>query len=143
MSESPWTFKEARDAAARASRAQEHAERALVDAAEAHAEAERRYRQALAEEIVRQHAQEGVAWSTAPDLARGNERVAKLRYERDVAEGVKEATTHAAWRAAADRRTTEALMTWSMRRELAENGGGSPSAGDQDDVPVIGARRAA
>jgi hypothetical protein len=39
------------------------------------------------------------------DLARGDSRVAGLKYERDVAEGVREAAGQAVWRATADRKT--------------------------------------
>jgi hypothetical protein len=119
----PYDFQEARAAASAASRAQIEVERNLRDAARAFAECEERYRVALAKEIVRQHADEGVAWTVAPDLARGNADVARLRRERDIAEGVREATQQAAWRRAADRRDTARFIEWSFRREIAEGYG--------------------
>lgn len=48
------------------------------------AEAERKYRIAYRKEIFRLHETDGVAWTACPELARGDEEVAKLRYERDI-----------------------------------------------------------
>jgi len=125
----PWTFDEALDACRRASEAQASAETALISATRASAAAEEAYRKALAREIVHQHDNERVAWTVAPDLARGNALVAELRRERDIAEGVREATQQAAWRHAADRKDAQRFADWSMRRELAERapGGDQPS----------------
>jgi hypothetical protein len=81
----PYSFEQARTAARDASAGQRAAERALTDSSREFAEKEERYRVALAQEIVRQHAEDGVAWTVAPDLARGNEKVARLRRERDIA----------------------------------------------------------
>jgi hypothetical protein len=53
--------------------------------------------------IVELHA-EGVAWSVAGDIARGDETVAAARYERDVAEAVSQAQEQAGFRLNADRR---------------------------------------
>lgn len=122
-SRAPYDFAEARDAAAAASRAQAGAEDFMVDCAREAAKAEERYRVELAKEIVRQHNEDGVAWSVAPDLARGNTRVARLRHDRDIAEGVREAAAQASWRRAADRRDTSRFIDWSMRRDLAEGAG--------------------
>lgn len=90
-----------------------------------YAEAEERYRKELAVEIVKVH-QDGIAWSTAPDIARGDPDVARLRMERDVAEGVKEAMVQAAWRRNADRKDAQRFADWSMRREIAEFHGDDP-----------------
>jgi DNA-binding transcriptional LysR family regulator len=122
----PYTFEQARNVAHQASSAQLAAETALKDAARDFAEKEERYRVALATEIVRQHAVEGVAWTVAPDLARGNKDVARLRRDRDIAEGVREAMQQACWRRAADRKDTQRFIDWSMRRELAEGYGSAP-----------------
>lgn len=116
----PWDFNQARHVAARASAQQLSAEEFLKQAYKDFAVAEETYRLLLAQEIVRQHDHDGVAWTVAPDLARGNKQVAAARAKRDIAEGVKEAAAQQAWRAAADRRTAERLIEWSMRRELAE-----------------------
>lgn len=119
----PWTFDDALRECNTAARHQYAAECAMRRATRASAKAEQDYRVALAKEIVRQHDDDGVAWTVAPDLARGNEDVARLRNERDVAEGVKEATMQLAWRRSADRKDAQRFSDWSMRRELAENGG--------------------
>lgn len=116
----PWTFQEATDNCRLAARGQEQAENALREAYRDFARREQAYRQALATEIVRQHAEEGVAWTVAPDLARGDSTVARLRMERDVAEGVKEAMQQAVWRATANRKDAQRFAEWSMRRNLAE-----------------------
>lgn len=121
-----YTFEQARTAAQAASAGQLAAERALKDSSRDFAEKEERYRVALAKEIVRQHADDGVAWTVAPDLARGNQDVARLRRERDIAEGVRGAMQQAAWRRAADRKDTQRFIDWSMRRELAEGYGRAP-----------------
>ena len=48
------------------------------------AEAERQYRIAFRQEVFRLHTLEGVAWTACSDLAKGDETVARLRFERDV-----------------------------------------------------------
>lgn len=123
MTAGPWTFEQARDACYRASVAQRQAEELGRAAARDYAVAEEAYRVALAKEIVRQHAEDGVAWTVAPDLARGDSTVAALRRRRDIAEGVRDAAQQAAWRASADRKDAQRFADWSCRRELAENGG--------------------
>ena len=121
----PWTFEQATANCRAASAAQQHAEEELRRAFRTFAEAEEKYRKALAVEIVKAHA-DGVAWSTAPDLARGADGVARLRRERDIAEGVKEAMQQAVWRATANRKDAQRFTEWSMRRELAEGYGQTP-----------------
>ena len=123
MSESPYTFAEAVAAARRAAKAQRNAEDAVRDDSAALAEKERIYRLALARRIVEVHA-EGAAWTVAQDLARGDEKVADLRYDRDVARGVLEASQQRAWRHTADRKDMLELIRWSRTRELAEAGAG-------------------
>lgn len=123
MSGAPYDFDQARSAAHNASKKQAAAEDFIREAAKDSALKEEAYRVALAKEIVRQHDNEGRAWTVCPDLARGDENVARLRKERDIAEGVLEAAKQLSWRRAADRRDTERFIDWSMRRELAENGG--------------------
>jgi hypothetical protein len=107
----PYDFEQAVAAAREASAMQRAAETAMRDAAREYAQAEERYRVALAKEIVRQHADEGVAWTVAPDLARGNVTVARLRRERDISEGVREAQQQAAWRRPRTARTRSASST--------------------------------
>ena len=115
----PYDFGGARDAATRASRAQVNAEDFIKESARTFALAEESYRVALAERIVELHS-EGTAWSVCGDVARGDKRVAKLRRERDIAEGVRDAAVQACWRRTADRRDTERFIEWSMRRDLSD-----------------------
>jgi hypothetical protein len=110
----PYDFAEARDAAGKASRSQADSERFIVEATRALADKERTYRMELAKKIVEVHAG-GAAWTVAQDLARGDKRVADLRYERDVAHGVKEAAEQASWRCAADRKDTGRFIDWSSK----------------------------
>lgn len=121
MSQSPFTFPEARAAAHSASQRQIANEAARVEAATEKAGRELAYRKALAERMTMLRA-EGVAWSAAADLARGDDRVAQLRFDRDVADGVLAATEQAGFRLQADRRILEQLVRWSQARELAEGG---------------------
>jgi hypothetical protein len=115
----PWSFQEARTAAHQASANQRAGEEFVKEAHKGWAQAEKSYRVALAQRIIELRAA-GNAATLCSDLARGDERVAELKFRRDVAEGVKEAAVHAAWRNSADRRDTEAFVDWSKRRELAE-----------------------
>lgn len=110
----PYDFGEAREAASKFQAAQRAGEDALRAASEAAAEAERLYRKALARKIVEVHA-DGAAWTVAQDLARGDDRVADLRYERDVAKGALEATQTASWRHTANRKDCLALIEWSAK----------------------------
>lgn len=135
MTEAPWTFAEATAKCRQAAVAQSHAEDAYLAAARDFAAKEEAYRKALAAEIVKTHA-DGVAWSTAPDLARGDEAVARLRMERDIAEGVREAMEQALWRHVANRKDAQRFADWSQRRELAEGAGQVP----EPDGPLIGGR---
>jgi hypothetical protein len=136
----PYTFQEAREAAVRASEAQKAVEAAVRDAYRLYAQSEQAYRVELAKRIAELIAN-GASATRAGDLARGDKRVADLKFRRDVAEGVREATVHAAWRRTADRKDTQTFIGWSMRRDLAEFG--PQGAPEPDDMPVIGSRRAA
>lgn len=110
----PYDYGDAKRAHARASRDMTAAAEFRVDCAEKYADAEQAYRIALADKIVRLHA-DGMSWSAAQDAARGDERVAHLKRERDVAEGMKDAAEQLAWKSSADRRGVEQLVAWSMR----------------------------
>lgn len=125
MSEQPWTFDEAIDKSRLATQLQAQAEEAMKEAARDFAVKEEAYRKALALKIVELH-DGGVAWSVAGDVARGDEEVARLRRERDIAEGVREAMVQLAWRRTADRKDVQRFSDWSQRRELAEFHGRDP-----------------
>jgi hypothetical protein len=118
----PWMIEDARNALAASSAVQRANEEAVKEAYKTYAISEEAYRKALALKITELRA-EGSAATTAADLARGDTKVAALRRIRDIAEGVKDATTQAAWRASSDRKDAQALAEWSMRRELAEGAG--------------------
>lgn len=126
MNDAPFSFAQAADASRTAQKLQRDAERELRDLARAAATAEELYRKTLARRIIQAHEQDGIAWSVAPDIARGDPVVAGLRRDRDIAQGQVEAQKHAVWRLTANRRDVLALIDWSARRELAENGGGEP-----------------
>lgn len=117
----PFDFGEAKAQIDDASRAQAKAEQEIRDAFRLYGEAERSYRRALAQKITELRAN-GIAVSIVADLARGDAHVADLRLRRDIKDGVREAARSAIWRHQADRRELEQLVTWSMRRELAESG---------------------
>lgn len=139
MSNQPYDFARAQQASRAASDNQRSAEKFLIDSTRAYAEAERAYRQALAEAIVKLKAG-GMAVTACADVARGDKLVADLRYKRDVAEGVKEAAAQSAWRASGDRKAEQTFIEWSMRRDLAE--GYQQPAGPAEPTRY-GARRAA
>jgi len=120
----PWDFDQARAAARQASIAQRTAEDFIRDAFKTFALAEESYRLALAQKIVEIHA-EGTAWSATADLARGDKTVARLKRDRDIAEGVVEAAKQAGWRASKDRDDVAAFIGWSQRREFSEAGVGA------------------
>ena len=112
----PYDYGGAKRAAARQSRDQAQSQEQVASDARNAAEKERLYRMALAKEILRLHAK-GVAWTSAQDLARGEEEVARLKYDRDVAQGMKEAAEIGAWKCSANRKTLDLLIGWSMRVE--------------------------
>ena len=91
----------------------------MTEAVKKAAGAEERYRKLLAVQIVAEH-DKGVAWSVAADVARGEAGVVRARYERDIAEGLKEAMAQAGWRTAADRKDAQRLSDWSQRQALAD-----------------------
>ena len=122
----PYDFPEAVAAARRAAEAQKAGEQAVRDASADLAEKERLYRLALAKRIVEVHA-EGAAWTVAQDLARGDETVARLRYERDVAKGVFDAASQRAWRHTADRKDVLELIAWSRLVHGHDAAGQQPS----------------
>ena len=114
----PFLIEDARIAAHRASELQRSIEDQLRSASRDLAEKERRYRESLAIRIVELHAKEGVAWTACETIARGEEKTARLRFERDIARGVLESVQQQAYRYAADRRDLSRFIEWSMRREL-------------------------
>lgn len=113
----PLEIEDARDAAYRASELQRLVEDRIRQASRDLAEAERAYRKALAVRMLELRA-DGHAITACGDLARGDQRVADLRFNRDVAGGVFEAAKQEAFRRGSDRRDLDTLLNWSMKRDL-------------------------
>lgn len=100
------------------------------------------YQLALAKAIVRLKAEHGA--TAAIELARGDDEVARLRYEKDVAEGVKEAAQSALWRHSGDRHDLREFIQWSKAVDIRVHMGDGRETESEPDAPeVIGARRAA
>lgn len=115
----PLQIEDARDAAYEASKLQRQVEEEIRQKSRALANAERKYREALAQKILALRAQEDKpAWSVCDDLARGDSHVARLRFERDVAEGILDASRQQAFRRGADRKDVQALLRWSQAVQL-------------------------
>ena len=125
----PYDFAQARDADRVASARQRAAEQFIVEKSREHAEARRRYREALASEILRLKA-DGIAITMCGIIARGAPAIAALKCTEDIAEGMREAASQAAWRASKDRDGEMKFIEWSMRRDLAE--AYQPPAGPDD-----------
>lgn len=134
----PYSFEQATAVQAEASAAQRASERWIIDAWKRYAEAERAYREALSKRIVELKA-EGTAVTACGEIARGEPRIAALKYKRDVSEGVRDAAGQGAFRAGADRKAEQTFTEWSMRRDLAE--GYHPPTGPADP-PTYGRRAA-
>ena len=119
-----------------ASEAQHNAERWYAEKGRELAEAERAYRKALAERIIKLKS-EGTPATVAKDLARGEKAVADLCFARDLAEGLRDAAAQSIWRHTADRRELEQFLDWSKRASFLD---AMPSQGQPT---TFGARRAA
>jgi hypothetical protein len=118
----PFDLPQAREAIKTAGALQRGIEGQLREESRKLAAAEKAYRMALAKMITELHAS-SVAWTTCETIAKGDPKVSTMRYERDVQKGVLESVQQQAFRLAADRRDLHSIVNWSMRRELAENGG--------------------
>lgn len=109
----PWDFSEARAAVYRASQAQLEQQSQVGEAMEGLARSEAAYRVELAKEMLRLRA-EGQPATLVGDLARGNERIAQLKLERDLAVGLVETAKQAGWRVNNDRKDAQSLLRWSL-----------------------------
>jgi hypothetical protein len=125
ISESPWTFAQARQKALDAESAQKKSEKRLAEAWKEYAESEKAYRMALSTRILRLKA-DGYAITACGDIARGHEDIADLKHLRDIAEGAREAAQAAVWRHKDNRKDARGFAQWSERRELAEGYGQVP-----------------
>lgn len=134
----PWEFHDAVKASNDAETEQRRVESEIHTAYKQYAQRERLYRVALARKILALKVG-GMAVTACEVVAKGDKAIAELRYERDIAEGVKETARHAAWRANADRRDVSDLIRWSARRDLAEYSG--PSQSEPAEMPTYGGAR--
>jgi hypothetical protein len=115
----PMDFASAVAASREASEAQQNAERWYASKGREYAEAERAYREALAQAIARLRA-DGIAITVAQDLARGDKHVASLRFKRDLAEGLRDAAAQSIWRHLAARRELLQFVDWSKRASFLD-----------------------
>lgn len=136
----PYDWERAQEAQAVARAEQRAAEKWVIDSWRAYAAAEKSYREALATKIVQLKA-DGMAVTAAGDVARGEAKIAHLKYLRDVAEGTKEAAMMGGWRASKNRNAAQTFLEWSMRRDLAEWHGREQDR-EPDEPVVYGGRRA-
>ena len=113
MTVAPWDFNEARQAVYRASQYQLEAQAEIGEAMERQARAEAAYRVGLAQEMTRLRV-EGFPATLIGDLARGNEAIATLKLERDLATGLVEAAKQNVWRVNNDRKDAQSLLRWSL-----------------------------
>lgn len=132
----PYDFLRAQQANTTASATQRAAEKFIIDCYTQYANAEAAYRKALSDRLVTLRAEGGPVTGNG-DIARGERLIADLKMRRDIAEGMKEASVQAAWRASKDREAELKFIEWSMRRDLAD--GYSPPDGNGQ---VYGGRRA-
>lgn len=137
----PLQIEDAREAAYRASEVQRGVEDEIRKLSKELANAERRYRRGLANAVLQLTAGDPsreikpVAVTVARDLARGQQVIADLKHERDVAAGLLEAAHQQAFRRGADRRDLTQLIEWSMRRDLRTD---TPPV--RDEQPIGGSR---
>jgi hypothetical protein len=135
MNDQPYDFVEAVAQSRMASEAQHNAERWCAEKGRDLATAEQAYRVGLAKKITELRA-DGQPTTLAADLARGDKHVAGLRYTRDVADGVYEASKQSAWRHTANRKDLQEFLDWSKRAAFLDMG---PTP--KDNQSVIGGRR--
>lgn len=119
----PLQIEDAREAAHRASERQRNTADERAAAIKAKALAEFRYRRALTERIKQLHTQgfdgsSGLAITMCETVAKGEEPIALLRRERDEAEAEVVRLEQEGFRLAANRRSLDGMLTWSMHRDL-------------------------
>jgi len=109
-----WDYFQAVAASREAQRVQRDSENARRTAVRDAAEAERQYRKALTTAIKRL-IDGGTAATAARDLARGQDHIADLGYDRDVAAGDLAILEQASWRHTANRHDVNEFVKWSQR----------------------------
>lgn len=108
-----WSYEQCQATMRNLSIAQKEAEDELAEVSERAAKAEAAYRMELAKkELVLR--EQGLPATLIGDLARGDERVAELKLERDLAEALKDVASKALWRHASDRKDAHRLVDYSL-----------------------------
>lgn len=115
----PYDFDGAKAAIEAATIEQERLEERIREVYREAAEADERFRVALARTMLELRDSGVTSWSACETLARGKAENAQLRREKEVAEGLKEAVSQAAFRVSADRRDLSKLIDWSSRVAMA------------------------
>lgn len=129
----PWEIRDARDVLAEASRQQEDHQDVIRDAVKAAARTDQLYRVALARRIAELR-EAGNAATLCEKLARGDEEIAELAREAAIAEGNREIAIQEGWRLHANRKDSQQLSDWSMRRDLAVDRGEVPEPVQYENV---------
>lgn len=129
----PWEITAARDVLAQASRDQSEQQDIIRDAVKAAARARHLHRVAVARRIAELRTA-GAAAALCSKLAQGDEAVNLLELEADEAVGDEVIAVQEGWRLNANRKDSQALAEWSMRRDLAEGYGQVPEPRHFDDV---------
>lgn len=114
-----WTWHQAQDAMQDAADEQEASEQHMRDTAKEAAVAKRDYQRALAVRIVELKAR-GNAVTACETIAKGEDDISDLRFQRDLKEAEAQAARAANYRHSANRQDTLKLCEWAMRRELAD-----------------------
>lgn len=141
MSRQPYDFGQALEATNNAKAAQKVAEENLKAAWRDFGAKRKAYQLALAKKVVELKAA-GQPSTYLLELARGDDEVAKLRYAKDIAEGVKEAAASALWRHSGDRHDLREFIQWSKAVDIRVHLHDDPES-EPGEPEIIGGRRAA
>ena len=114
-----WTWHQAQDAMQDAADEQEASEQHMRDTAKEAAVAKRDYQRALAVRIVELKAR-GNAVTACETIAKGEDDISDLRFQRDLKEAEAQAARAANYRQSANRQDTLQLARWAQAREMAD-----------------------
>ena len=138
----PYDFGEALEATNVTKAAQKVAEDNLKAAWRDFGAKRKAYQLALAKKIVELKAA-GQPSTYLLELARGDSEVARLRFEKDIAEGVKEAAQSALWRHSGDRHDLREFIQWSKGVDLRVHAGdGRETETEPAEIQTFGRRAA-
>lgn len=136
----PLAIEDAREAQRAASETQRDHTNQIANAHVELANAEKAYREALADRLIDLREQ-GWPATVCKDLARGDSRIAELCRLRNVKQGALDALVEDGFRLKADRRALDGLVAWSKDRDLRTDSPPSKREWDRDtgEVHPIGA----